>query len=45
MYNLYQFELKQDGCINFRDEKNIVLHLKFKNNYLYVNCKSSLWLF
>jgi len=45
MFQEYIFKLKTDSKINFCDKNNIFFHLSFKNNYVFINCKSTKWIF
>ncbi len=45
MFQEYKFKLKTDSKINFCDQNFIFFHFSFKNNYFFINCKSSRWIF
>lgn len=45
MYQEYTFILKEDSKINFKDQEFIFFHVSYSNHYLFINCKTSKWLF
>ena len=40
----YNFNLKNDSKINLKDENFIFLHIKYINNIIYINSKTSRWI-
>ena len=45
MFQEYKFKIKKDSKINFCDQNFIFFHFSFRNNYIFINCKSKRWLF
>lgn len=45
MYQEYLFNLKNNSKINFKDDNFIFFHISFREQYIFVNCKTTKWLF
>ena len=45
MFQEYNFNVKENSKINFCDENFIFFHFSFKNKYIFINCKTTKWIF
>jgi hypothetical protein len=45
MFQEYVFNIKNNSKINFKDDNFIFFHIKFNNHYVFLNCKTTRWLF
>ncbi len=44
MFQEYKFKIKKDSKINFCDQNFIFFHFSFRDNFIFLNCKSTRWI-